>query len=187
MDFPAHAFWDFSLALYAKPGVAPACLALQERHGIDVNALMFCVWLADSGRGPVPRAELDAAFAAVATWHAQVVRTLRPLRQRLKFGFDPVEPELVRALRARIQKIEIDAEHVEQLTLAASAAARAPAQPNLAASERAAHAAQHTAVYFAHIAGKRDAADVDRLCVILVAAFALPEPEVRAHLERSFG
>jgi len=187
MDFPAHAFWDFSLALYAKPGVAPACLALQERHGIDVNALMFCVWLGESGRGLAAPAELDAAFAAVASWHAQVVRTLRPLRQRLKFGFDPVDPALVRALRARIQKIEIDAEHVEQLTLAASAAALAPARDGLDAGARLAHAAQHAAAYFARIAGKRDAKDVDRLCVILAAAFALPEPEVRAHLERSFG
>jgi uncharacterized protein (TIGR02444 family) len=186
MDFPAHAFWDFSLALYAKPGVAPACLALQERHGIDVNALMFCVWLAESGRGPAPRADLDAAFAAVAGWHQQVVRTLRPLRQRLKFGFDPVDDELVRALRARIQKIEIDAEHVEQLTLAASAAARAPARAGLAAQERAAHAAQHVAAYFARIAGKRDGEDLDRLCVVLAASFDLPEPDLRAHLERSF-
>jgi uncharacterized protein (TIGR02444 family) len=187
MDFPAHAFWDFSLALYAKPGVAAACLALQERHGIDVNTLMFCVWLGESGRGPAAPAALDAAFAAVASWHAQVVRTLRPLRQRLKFGFDPVDPELVRALRARIQKIEIDAEHVEQLTLAASAAAQAPAQPGLDTGARLAHAAQHAAAYFARNASERDAGDIDRLCVILAAAFALPEPEVRAHLERSFG
>lgn len=187
MEFPAHAFWDFSLALYAKPGVAPACLALQERHGIDVNALMFCVWLGESGRGPAAPAALDGAFAAVATWHAQVVRTLRPLRQRLKFGFDPVDPELVRALRARIQKIEIDAEHVEQLTLAASAVAQAPARPGLDAAARLAQAAQHAAAYFARIAGKHDAEDIDRLCVILAAAFALPEPEVRAHLERSLG
>jgi uncharacterized protein (TIGR02444 family) len=187
MDFPAHEFWDFSLALYARPGVAPACLALQERHGIDVNALMFCVWLAESGRGPAPREALDEAFAAVASWHRQVVRTLRPLRQRLKFGFEPVDAELVRALRSRIQKIEIDAEHVEQLTLAASAAARAPARAGLAAQERAAHAAQHVAAYFERIAGKRDAEDLDKLGVILAASFDLPEPALRAHLERSLG
>jgi uncharacterized protein (TIGR02444 family) len=187
MDFPAHAFWDFSISLYGKPGVAPACLALQERHGVDVNALMFCVWLAESGRGPAPKAALDEAFAAVAAWHQQVVRTLRPLRQRLKFGFDPVDAELVRALRARIQKIEIDAEHMEQLTLAASAAARAPARAGLGADERAAHAAQHAAVYFGRIAGKRDAEDLDKLGVILAASFDLPKPALRAHLERSFG
>lgn len=175
------------MALYAKPGVAPACLALQERHGVDVNALMFCVWLAESGRGPAQAAALEAAFAAVGEWHRQVVRTLRPLRQRLKFGFDPVDAELVRALRARIQKIEIDAEHVEQLTLAASEAAKAPARGGLPADERARHAAQHLAAYFGRIAGERDGEDLDKLCVILAAAFELPAPALRANLERSFG
>ena len=186
MDFPPHAFWDFSVALYAKPGVAPACLDLQERHGIDVNALMFCLWLGESGRGPAPRAALEAAFDAIGGWHEQVVRTLRPLRRRLKSGFDPIDAELVRALRARIQKVEIDAEHVEQLALAASAAARAPARPGLSAGDRAAHAARHAAAYFARIAGKRDGEDVDRLCVIFAAAFDLPAPALRAHLERAF-
>jgi uncharacterized protein (TIGR02444 family) len=185
MDFPPHPFWDFSVTLYGKPGVAPACLALQERHGIDVNALMFCLWLAASGRGPRPREELAAAFAAVAAWHAQVVRTLRPLRQRLKFGFDPVNAALVQGLRARIQKIEIDAEHVEQLTLAASSAAAAPARPGLDAEKTAAHGADHLACYIRHLGAKPDAADADHLCVILAAAFALPANALRAHLERA--
>ncbi len=186
MEFPAHAFWDFSVALYGKPGVAPACLALQERHGVDVNALMFCLWLAESGRGPVPRAALDAAFATVAAWHAQVVRTLRPLRQRLKFGFDPADAGLVQKLRARIQKIEIDAEHVEQLTLAASPAAGLPERAGLAAEARAGHAAGHAAAYFAGLGAKPKAADLAKLRVIFAAAFALPEQSLAAHLEQAF-
>jgi len=185
MDFPPHPFWDFSVALYGKPGVAPACLALQERHGVDVNALMFCLWLAASGRGPVPREELDAAFGAVASWHAQVVRTLRPLRQRLKFGFDPVDAALVQGLRARIQKIEIDAEHVEQMTLAASPAAGLPEHPDIGAEAAAAHAAEHVAGYFARLGVKTDSADADQLCIVLAAAFALPPEALRAHLERA--
>ena len=186
MDFPPHAFWDFSVSLYAKPGVAPACLDLQERHGIDVNALMFCLWLGASGRGPAPREALDAAFDAVGPWHEAVVRTLRPLRRRLKPGFEPIDGALVQALRARLQKVEIDAEHVEQLALAGSAAAQAPARPGISAGERAAHAAQHAAAYFARIAGTRDRGDLDRLCVIFAAAFDLPPPALRAHLERAF-
>jgi len=39
----AQSVWDFSLSLYAMEGVAPACLALQERLGVDVN-LFFCCW-----------------------------------------------------------------------------------------------------------------------------------------------
>ncbi|MFO0988317.1 MAG: TIGR02444 family protein [Alphaproteobacteria bacterium] len=186
MDFPQNPFWDFSIALYAKPGVAPACLDLQERHGLDVNALLFCVWLGESGRGPAPREALAAAFDAVAGWHEAVVRTLRPLRRQLKSGFAPIEAGLVQALRARLQKVEIDAEHVEQLALAASAAAQAPARPGLAAAERAAHAARHVAHYFAHFGGTAGAADFGSLCGIFAAAFDLPAPALRAHLEAAF-
>jgi uncharacterized protein (TIGR02444 family) len=186
MDFPTHAFWDFSVTLYAKPGVASACLDLQEHHGIDVNALMFCLWLGASGRGPAPREALDAAFDAVGPWHEAVVRTLRPLRRRLKPGFAPIDTALVQALRARIQKVEIDAEHIEQIALAASAAAQAPARAGLSADERAAHAARHATAYFARAAIRRDAKDTDRLCVIFAAAFELPAPVLRAHLERAF-
>jgi len=35
-------FWDFSLAVWGREAVKPACLALQARHGIDVNILLFC-------------------------------------------------------------------------------------------------------------------------------------------------
>lgn len=186
MDFPRHAFWDFSVALYAKPGVAPACLDLQERHGLDVNVLLFCLWLGESGRGPVPGEALAAAFDAVAGWHEQVVRTLRPLRRQLKAGFAPIESGLVQTLRARLQKVEIDAEHVEQLALAASAAAQMPARPDLGAEERTAHAARHAAHYFAQFGGKAGASDIDSLCGIFAAAFDLPAPVLRAHLAAAF-
>ncbi len=174
------------MTLYAKPGVAPACLDLQERHGLDVNVLLFCLWLGESGRGPVPDEALAAAFEAVAGWHEEVVRTLRPLRRQLKSGFHPIDTGLVQALRARLQKVEIDAEHVEQLALGASAAAQSPARPGLGAAERAAHAAQNAARYFAQFGGTAAAADVDSLCGIFAAAFDLPAPALRAHLEAAF-
>lgn len=41
-------FWQFSLAVYAAPGVEAECLALQEALGIDVNLLLFFVWLGAS-------------------------------------------------------------------------------------------------------------------------------------------
>ena len=44
MDLPSSRFWDFSLEIYAKPGVAQACLALQDECGADVNLLLFCCW-----------------------------------------------------------------------------------------------------------------------------------------------
>lgn len=123
MQFPDHPFWDFSLATYGRDGVADACIALQEAHGADVNILLFCAW---AGRNGVrlDRAQIEAACETVRGWHEEVVRPLRSVRRRLKSPLDGSPPsELQLALRARIQKIEIDAEHIEQLRLAALAGA----------------------------------------------------------------
>ena len=38
-------FWRFSLRLYRAPGVGDACIALQETSGVDVNLLLFLLWL----------------------------------------------------------------------------------------------------------------------------------------------
>ena len=35
-------FWQFSIKFYAVPGVADACIALQDQAKVDVNILFFC-------------------------------------------------------------------------------------------------------------------------------------------------
>ena len=121
MQFPEHPFWDFSLSTYGSAGVSEACLALQEAHGADVNILLFCAWAGCNGAS-LDRNQVEAACAAVNGWHREIVRPLRSVRQRLKTALDDCPPgDLQPALRARIQKIELDAEHIEQLRLAALA------------------------------------------------------------------
>ena len=186
LAFPPSEFWDFSVTLYGKPGVAPACLALQERHGLDVNVLMFCLWLAQSGRGPAAREQLDGAFSAAARWHAEIVRSLRALRKRLKTPVGPADAALAQALRARIQKIEIDSEHIEQLILAGTPAAAAAARAGLGVEARVAHAASHIAIYFAHLGARAAGEDRDALAAILAAAFAQPSASLRPALDEAF-
>ncbi len=74
-------FWQFSLAVYATPGVEAECLALQEALGIDVNLLLFFVWLGASRR--IALAASDVA-SVVQPRHDQTVRPLRAIRQQLK-------------------------------------------------------------------------------------------------------
>ncbi|NVK55846.1 MAG: TIGR02444 family protein [Alteromonadaceae bacterium] len=38
------AFWQHSLAVYSKPGVAEACLTLQDRYQVNVNLLLLLHW-----------------------------------------------------------------------------------------------------------------------------------------------
>ena len=39
-------FWKFSLGYYRGAGVSEACLELQDRCGVDVNVVLFLLWMA---------------------------------------------------------------------------------------------------------------------------------------------
>jgi uncharacterized protein (TIGR02444 family) len=113
-------FWEFSLAFYAEPGVAPACLAMQDRDGVDVNLALFCCWVSVA----LDAAALAEAEALVRDWGDNVVRPLRAVRRWLK-GRDE-------ALRAQVAEQELAAEQRQQAMLyqwAATRWAAAGAQP----------------------------------------------------------
>ena len=168
MQFPKHPFWDFSLEIYGSKGVAPACLALQERHGVDVNFLLFCLWLGASGSGAASAQAIRQTHDRVAIWHKDIVRQLRAVRKRLKEDLGPVDTSLAESLRERIQNIEIDAEHIEQLALAA---AQDAADFEAQASEAAGDAASNLGHYFRLLDAPLTRQDRDDLVTIFAAVF----------------
>ena len=122
--WPKSAFWDFSVHLYDRPGVEAACLALQERHELDVNLLLWGLWLADCGVR-LDHVILDRARAAVDLWQEEIVRPLRAVRRGLRQDIERAEPESITgewpdqsdALRLGILELELDGEHLAQLAL----------------------------------------------------------------------
>jgi uncharacterized protein (TIGR02444 family) len=118
-DVAGEALWRFSLALYARPGVAEALIALQDRAGCDVNLVLFALWLgAVRGRRLAP-AQLAAAATAIAPIGLEIVRPARQLRRRLK-----TEPAAdLKDLRRRLLALELAAERRVQDRLAATATA----------------------------------------------------------------
>jgi uncharacterized protein (TIGR02444 family) len=109
-------FWQFSLKVYATPGVADECLALQRAMSIDVNVLLLCAWL-----GAVKHAALDDAdFAsvndAVGFWHTTAVRPLRAVRESIK-TLPEMAHDDVQALRKQVAASELRAEQIEQALL----------------------------------------------------------------------
>jgi uncharacterized protein (TIGR02444 family) len=150
--FPDSPFWDFSLRLYARPGVAESCLRLQDRHGIDVNVLFCCLWLGMTGQDATRR-DIARMIAGVRTLHEQVVKPLRVARTALKRMLATADGALLPAtgaLRAAIKKSELDAEHLEQILLAATRPrrtrrARLPAGRALAEANAVAYFAVHRA------------------------------------------
>lgn len=109
-------FWKFSLAVYAQPGVAAECLALQSALGIDVNALLFCVWLGAEKKLLLNNKNFEAIDACVRRWHQTVVRPLRAVRQTMK-PMPEMADDAVKDLRKDIAAVELRAEQVEQALL----------------------------------------------------------------------
>ena len=109
-------FWRFSLSLYGRPGVGPACVALQDAHGLDVNVLLFALWLAAEGRR-VAAADVAAADAAVGDWRRQAVGPLRAVRRFLKEPPAALDATAVAALRDRVKAVELESERLQQEAL----------------------------------------------------------------------
>ena len=176
--FPDHPFWDFSLEIYGRKSVGVACLGLQDEIGADVNMLLFCCWTAVTGAVRLGDDRIRQALSAIGPWQTEVVHPLRALRRRLKQGFDGVAEERSQALRRAIQAIEIDAEHLEQLTLAAAVSVKPDAVPR--AADRAAEAAGNLTRYLTVLGADWGDIQTRHLTVILAACFPeLPEAEIR--------
>ena len=108
-------FWRFSLAVHGAPGVDDECLTLQDAHGIDVDVLLFCVWV--GSRGTLLTAESMAAIETlVQPWRDTAIRPLRAARRGIK-----TLPELadadVAALRKDVAALELRAEQIEHAML----------------------------------------------------------------------
>lgn len=106
-------FWRFSLAFYRKPSVAEACLALQDRAGVDVNVLLFLLWLAHARRRLSPD-DVQLVDDRVGAWRSAAVLPLRALRRRLKGHASLGSDGAVEDLRTRIKGIEMEAERLQQ-------------------------------------------------------------------------
>ena len=112
-------FWDFSVRTYRKAGVAGACLALQDRHGLDVNVLLYCCWFGCT-RGVLDEPLWDRVLAFSEPWAENVVRPLRGVRTWMKHtgcAQPDVSNEECMTLREEIKRIELKAEQFQENTL----------------------------------------------------------------------
>jgi uncharacterized protein (TIGR02444 family) len=118
------AFWTFSLALYGRPGIAPALLRLQDRNGLDVNLLLLCCFVGARGLGALTKAELAQANRRVRTWREGVVQPLRAVRRALKLPPLAMSDSADGALRRQVAQAELLSERCAQTMLATWLATR---------------------------------------------------------------
>ena len=109
-------FWDFSIELYGRPGVADACLDLQDSHGFDVNLLLYCFWYGDC-LGSFDKLLLEELVKFSLTWNQGIVRPLREVRRWMKNQTQLVSENQApqfQSLRERIKSEELSAEKIQQ-------------------------------------------------------------------------
>jgi uncharacterized protein (TIGR02444 family) len=106
-------FWRFSLQFYRMPGVADACIRLQEEAGADVNLLLFLLWHGAQQRR-LSATEIAGLEQDIAAWRELTVIPLRAIRRALKSPPGLVEAGTAEAFRTRIKAVELEAERLQQ-------------------------------------------------------------------------
>ena len=128
--------WDFVLKFYGRQGVSEACIALQDSVGIDVNMVLFLMWMAAHGRG-LAAEDVKTVSEKSHGWQREVVVPIRGVRRLLKANAPLVDAEAAAAYRKKVQAVELEG---EQLQLNAMAALSASLRSSAAQPEQAARA-----------------------------------------------
>ena len=167
--FPSHPFWNYSLHLYGQPGLEEAFLTLQDEFDLDVNIVLFCLWAGSEGPGQFTAAELTEIVARGGQWQREVVQRLRYIRRTLKRDELGATAELVAVFRPRAQKLELDAEHTQQLLLAGIVpASRGPTNSKAAID--------NLSAYFEEMGLATDGNARNSVMIILKSAFPETDP-----------
>jgi uncharacterized protein (TIGR02444 family) len=109
-------FWQFSIKFYAVPGVAEACIALQDHAKVDVNILFYLLWNATQGRA-FNAADITEIERWIGPWRDMAVVPIRSIRRALKSPPEVIAPEAAESLRTRIKAVELEAERLQQEAL----------------------------------------------------------------------
>lgn len=110
-DCPSR-MWEFMLRVYAKPGVAPACLRLQDVCGVDIPLFLAVLYAAQTGAN-LSADRIRMLDHQCSSWRRTVVSPLRSIRIEMKSH--PWTPLGARAsrLRENIKSLELAAERIQ--------------------------------------------------------------------------
>ena len=118
--------WAFALHIYAQPGIADACLRLQDEAGVDVMMFLMIVFAAIRHRVLLTPAEIRELDEVCRPWREQIVQPLRALRTQLKTGPLPAPSSATEPFRSTIKAAELAAERLQNQLLAERLPLRAP-------------------------------------------------------------
>lgn len=114
---PRSAFWDFTLSIYSRDGVSPALITLQDRLGLDVNFLLYCLFAGARGHA-LGSEDLTRLEAVAAPLRKNLIHPLRQVRRWLKEQ-TAVAKESADAIRRAVLAQEIESEGQQQRAMEA--------------------------------------------------------------------
>ncbi len=120
--------WQFANDFYAAPDVAKQLLALQNNYQVNVNYLIYALWLSTFN---YQLRSLPAADDGAGVWRSEIALPLRTLRFSLRSAKNNMQgiPETVEACYQKMLTAELAAERVELDFLEADI--KKYAQPNV--------------------------------------------------------
>src|SRR6202047_402741 len=110
--------WAFALEIYARPGVAEACLKLQNEAGVDVMMFLMIAYAAVRHRIFLNPSEIRTLDETCRPWREQIVRPIRAIRSGLKRGPLPAPNSETEQFRSKVKAIELAAERLQNQLLA---------------------------------------------------------------------
>ncbi len=123
-----HDLWSFACEVYSHSVVSNSCLELQDRYGIEVPLLLFCVW---SGwrYGELSNDCLQQASEFSRHYSKVTVEPLRAVRREMKGAYIsgwPLEKKAWLDLRENVKSLELNSEKICLEGLARLAAGMLP-------------------------------------------------------------
>lgn len=129
MSETSTGLWPWVLTAYAAPGVASACLELQDTAGQNVPLLLWTAWTAATGRA-LDADTREAACDTARVWEETAIAPLRVVRRALKIRAVDMDGDDREVIRSQVKAAELDAERRLLLSLEAlSPAPSGPARP----------------------------------------------------------
>ncbi|MFT5706392.1 MAG: hypothetical protein ACI9ES_000671 [Oceanospirillaceae bacterium] len=115
-----NALWQFAKHFYAAPGIATQLLELQNKYALNINQLIFAIWLVTQNHQLM---SLPNVASESEQWRCDIVMPLRNLRFNIKQKMSCADgatvksaieaTQLIEACYQQLLKAELAAEKVE--------------------------------------------------------------------------
>lgn len=116
MNFPDSELWNFSVQTYSLPDVENTCLHLQNSYDVDINIILYCLWIAEQGYA-IGKDDAQLLIQTALPWQQSILKPLRDARKMMKQHIIAMPADMLDQTVSNLGEMELNAEHMTQLAL----------------------------------------------------------------------